>query len=141
MNYDKHKKHAAYSQDAFNSMVAQLNITADSSRSYVGLGWLPVVRKCFEAMIAAGWNRELEQIKQKFCQLRIYISQPTEIVQDGKFVLDENGKITLTELGKLIYLAVNECDKLCEVCGCEREKKGVRSGWALCNECEGQVEA
>lgn len=39
----------------------------------IGEGWIPPVERAFEKMIAAGWDGKLSQVKQKFCQLRIYI--------------------------------------------------------------------
>jgi hypothetical protein len=135
----------------------------------VGLGWMPMVERALEKMVAAGWNKELAQVKQKFCQLRIYIDfggyddvdNPVkrffrEVVhriaglackinhklgmklyelRDSSLL----GKWKLNAVGKAVQEAEAECDRICEVCGKEREKKGPRGGWALCNAC-GQEE-
>ena len=87
-------------------------------------GWLPIIEVTLERLITAGWDKKLDQVKQKFCQLRIYISQCER---------DQNG--FENELGLIIRQGVEACDKVCEVCGNERERKGCGMGWALCNAC------
>jgi hypothetical protein len=36
--------------------------------------WVPYLDKMFAELIAAGWDRQLGQIKQKFSECRIYLS-------------------------------------------------------------------
>lgn len=88
----------------------------------IGLGWMSVIESAFEKMIAAGWDKELRQVKQKFGGLRIYINSL---------------KLTDTELNRIITQAEVECSKICEICGKEREIKGMASGMAACNMCKG----
>lgn len=101
----------------------------------IGLGWIPPTERAFEKMIAAGWDKELHQVKQKFCGLRIYIGKGATEPTGEK---NEHGYDVMrpTAIGLAIQEAEAECVNLCEVCGNEREKKGIRSGWALCNSCE-----
>jgi hypothetical protein len=84
----------------------------------IGPGWLPAVDEALGKLVEAGWDKQLGQVKQKFAQLRIYL--------DGKHEEKFNA---------IILEAEDRCDKLCEACGKERQKKGMRAGWALCDEC------
>src|SRR3990167_5443692 len=44
----------------------------DRTVASVGDGWLKLVQKCIEELIASGWNKEILQIKEKFGGLRFY---------------------------------------------------------------------
>ena len=118
----------------FERTLIVYNIPRPTCYSGVGPGWLPVVSEMFQKMIAAGWDRQLEQIKEKFCQLRVYTSQSQYEMKDGLWV-KEGEFIKLNKLGEIIDEAVGKCDELCEDCGKERELKGCRSGAAWCNAC------
>jgi len=131
----------------------------------IGLGWIASVERAFEKMVAAGWNKDLHQVKQKFCGLRIYIGFGGQDDVDNflkKIVRKAVHKLACQQLfhkkirhllfdlrdsnllrqwrpnriAKAVAEAEEECWNICEVCGKEREKKGQRSGWALCNACD-----
>lgn len=89
----------------------------------VGAGWIPIVDRTLGKLIEAGWDKELGQVKQKFCQLRIYL--------DSRNVPEE----LRNKLYAIIEEAEYECDRTCEMCGKERQKKGIKAGWALCDDC------
>lgn len=110
-----------------NRIMNRLGIEEPRCGFGIGLGWMPVVERALEEMIAAGWDRELHQVKQKFCGLRIYI---------GAGQWTRGDELRPTSIGAAILRAEKECESICEVCGKEREKKGTRSGWALCDACE-----
>lgn len=130
----------------------------------IGPGWLPVVHKALGQMIEAGWDKELHQVKQKFCQLRIYIGEgmydnvdnpvkrffrkpivalasSNKVPSKIRIMLWDLSRTRLfrehkpSRISEIIREAEDKCDDLCEVCGQERQKKGIRSGWALCDEC------
>jgi len=82
----------------------------------VNKGWYGLIKSCIEEMIAAGWNKQVCQIKEKFAGLRFYTGGCT----------DEQHKI-INKYEKL-------SEKTCENCG----KPGeiiLKSGWFRC-ECE-----
>lgn len=146
----------------------------------IAMGWMPTVERALEKMIAAGWDKDLHQVKQKFCGLRIYIGAGTFENVDNpvkrffrrpvialaqnqeiwpKHRKDGLGRILYkifstihialwdlsrsrllrehktSEIARIIEEAEAECDRLCENCGNEREKKGHGTGMALCNTC------
>ena len=43
-----------------------------------GDGWLPLIQELIEKLIAAGWNKEICQIKEKFAGLRFYTNGQTD---------------------------------------------------------------
>lgn len=130
----------------------------------IGLGWMRVVENALEEMINAGWDKDLHQVKQKFCQLRIYIGagsvddidnpikrlfrRPIQFFASSRWV-PSRVRILLwrlsrtrllsdvrpSKISKIIDEACEICDHLCESCGKEREKKGYGWGQALCNSC------
>lgn len=83
----------------------------------IGPGWLPIVERALDEMIAAGWDRDLQQVKQKFCGLRIYIGESNEAIVAA------------------IHKAEAECAKSCEHCGKPHGLEIPKLGSALCEEC------
>ena len=65
----------------------------------VGDGWLQLLHDCITELIAAGWDKQICQIKEKFGGLRFYINSGT----------DEIWQI-ISKYEALSY-------KTCEVCG------------------------
>ncbi len=51
-----------------------LSIPKSRSLSDCPDGWLQLARDCLEEMIAAGWDKQLYQFKEKFGALRIYVA-------------------------------------------------------------------
>lgn len=79
-------------------------------------GWLELIKNLIEELIAAGWNKEICQIKEKFGGLRFYINEGSDEVFD-----------IISKYESLSY-------KTCELCG---EPGETRSGnWirTLCEE-------
>lgn len=60
-------------QDEAQRIMDRFGIDPPRCGFSIGAGWIPTVERAFEKMIAAGWDGKLNQVKQKFCQLRIYI--------------------------------------------------------------------
>lgn len=81
----------------------------------VGHGWFPVVADALRKMSKySGWR--LLQVKQKFCQLRIYVENSCD------------------EVNEIIDRAADRCDVLCELCG-GFASPGWRTGSKLCAVC------
>lgn len=89
----------------------------------IGDGWYPSVVAALDKMIAAGWDKDLAQIKQKFGGLRIYIGQATDDVY------------------QIIHGAEALCDTLCEGCGKPHGLKVPLSGMAYCEPCAAAANA
>jgi len=118
MNIKERSKYWERCKDEANRILKTLEIDEPDCSFYVGLGWMPVVEDALKKMIAVGWDRDLHQVKQKFAGLCIYIGHNND------------------EIRNIIAEAKLQCYSLCEVCGKTRERKGIRTGWALCNACE-----
>lgn len=80
-------------------------------------GWYPHVVAALDGMIAAGWDKELAQVKQKFGGLRIYIGKGSD------------------DIYRIIRETETLCDALCEECGAPHGLKVPLSGMALCDPC------
>lgn len=84
---------------------------------HIGAGWAPVVEATLTALIKTGWDKDLHQVKQKFCGLRIYTGPLTD------------------EQQALIRVAENACAAMCEQCGALHGLEIPRVGTALCAAC------
>lgn len=88
----------------------------------VGKGWVPIVRKAVEELVALdnlSEPLEVVQVKEKFGGLRIY----TNIYSD--------------EIQSIIRKAEAECDKVCEHCGTQKDVQLRKTSWwkTLCETC------
>ena len=85
--------------------------------AWCGDGWVPLIDKLIQDCIAAGWNKELLQVKEKFGGLRFYIGGASDEVHD------------------LVTAAEDLSFKVCEVCGDAGEPRD--GGWikTLCDAC------
>lgn len=90
----------------------------------IGEGWTEVVLAALSAMKEAGWEGDLIQVKQKFCQLRLYYDWSSKPDEELRKKVDE-----------IVRKAARDCDVLCEFCGKTREKKGPAFGMAACSAC------
>lgn len=79
-------------------------------------GWYGIIKSTIEELIALGWNKRINQIKEKFGALRFYAED-----------LPEGGQDIIT---KYEHLSITICEKCGEV-GVQR-----RGGWirTLCND-------
>lgn len=112
----------------FKALLEEFGVGPPRCYSGIGLGWIRPVRTMFKELVEAGWDKQLSQVKQKFCQLRVYLEQSTSMKR-------EDGTWGPNDLAVIIDRAVLACDKLCEICGQTRKKQGVSVGWALCDDC------
>jgi hypothetical protein len=82
----------------------------------VGNGWYGIIKELIEKSIAAGWDKQICQVKEKFGGLRFYINSAPD------------------EVHKLIREAENKSLEICEVCG--NPGKQRNGGWikTLCEE-------
>ena len=82
----------------------------------VGNGWYGIIRELIEKSIAAGWDKQICQVKEKFGGLRFYINSAPDGVH------------------KLIREAENKSLEICEICGNPGQQRN--GGWikTLCEE-------
>jgi hypothetical protein len=62
-------------------------------------GWTDIVDRLFVDLVAMGWDRHLDQVKEKFGELRVYASGPKEI-WDRIDEATEESRRTCEECGK-----------------------------------------
>lgn len=81
----------------------------------VGPGWIPLIDTLAEDLVKLGWNRELDQVKEKFGALRFYIREGTEA------------------MFRRIARAEEESARTCEICGAPGYQR--EGGWikTLCD--------
>lgn len=90
---------------------------------YVGPGWLPHVAEALRSVAALEHPWVLEQVKQKFCQLRIYYSFPAGTPD-----------VVRAEFERAVGIAAALCDAACEICGAT-VAPGAALGRKLCDPC------
>ena len=90
----------------------------------VGLGWLPLLDKLAKELVDLGWNRTLDQVKEKFGGLRFYIGINLDITSDVD-----------SKIHECIYAAEQESYTTCEDCGAPGSPR--KSSWirTLCDAC------
>lgn len=101
-----------------SDVLKNLGISPPACSSQVGPGWLPHVERCLKELISLGWRKELLQVKQKFCQLRIYASG-----------VNQDMRAAITKAERL-------CAEACEECGRPHGILTPTTGRALCITCE-----
>lgn len=84
---------------------------------YAGDGWLPHIDRAFADMVAAGWDKELYQVKEKLGGLRIYIGKRT------------------AQIDSIIERAESVCAKTCLDCGEPHGLKVPLLGIPVCEDC------
>lgn len=103
--------------------------TYSGSVGFVRRGWIPILDRLAEDLIALGWDRTLEQVKQKFGGVRFYIGRrdPTPLSSDARAMIYRR-----------IDEAMAESMRTCEECSApgRRCDPGGR-GWieTLCQKC------
>lgn len=85
---------------------------------WIGPGWFGLLDETIAKLIAAGWDRKVAEIKQKFCALRFYVG--------GR---DDNA------IRAILLDAERRSVTMCEHCG-EPHKLKRLMGVALCEACE-----
>ncbi len=85
-----------------------------------GDGWLPLIEELIQKLIAAGWDKQCDQIKEKFGGLRFYIGAGT------------------SEVHNLCAEYEDTSFKVCEACGKPGEPKDNGRGWisTTCSDCD-----
>jgi ribosomal protein L37AE/L43A len=85
----------------------------------VGRGWYGLLKELIEDLIAAGWDRQVLQIKEKFGTLRFYV------------------KDRRSEFQARIDVAVEQSARMCELCGKPGSLRVTTAGWycTRCNAC------
>lgn len=90
------------------------------SGSPVGKGWIPLLDRLFAALVARGWNRQVDHFKEKFGGLRVGL--PLEDADPALF--------------DLVWDAEEDSFSVCENCGQEGRIVKTRP-WVktLCTPC------
>lgn len=90
----------------------------DGFMGSVGAGWVPILERLATRLIQLGWDRRVQQIKEKFGGLRFYSDSL-------------NG-----EMSEAVRAAAAEAERTCEECGAPGEMR--HKGWlkVRCDACE-----
>lgn len=88
---------------------------------YIPSGWTDIINTCIDEIIELDPDIQILQIKEKFAELRIYVSGTTQAVY--KILEKYNDKISNT----------------CQLCGKEGELR-INRGWysILCDNCQNE---
>lgn len=91
----------------------------------VGEGWVPILDRLANDLVMLGWDRQCDQIKEKFGGLRFYIGEGNDA------------------MWRRIDQATNESEQTCENCGAPGHKRGRESQryWikTFCDDCDKTV--
>ena len=122
-----------------NDLCAEIGQAYPPCGFHVGDGWFPHVAKALREIAKVGVPWQLAQVKQKFCQLRIYadIDLPNEGTKESPiwgFMPEHSQHALYQRVQEIIGEAESACDRACESCGAEAEA-GPASGCKLCEAC------
>jgi hypothetical protein len=103
-------------------VLARHGITRIPCGAHCGDGWAPIVDRLLTDLVAMGWDRNVDQIKEKFGGLRFYAA----------------GVLT-KEMQGLVDAAERESARTCELCGAPG-RIGGDAWWlqCLCATCRGK---
>jgi len=108
-----------------DELLKQYEIKDPECGDCVNDGWVPMIEKLIQELIALGWDKNLQQIKEKFGGLRFYVGCATP------------------EMYELISQAENDSFKTCSSCSQEAVCKPLTSTnfWllTLCNSCRERI--
>lgn len=107
--------------ERFIDMLRRLDIPQPPCFSAVGPGWMPAIEAALVKMIAAGWDRDLHQAKEKYGGLRLYIGDAS------------------AEVHKIVDEVETACNTICEECAAAYQPgpKQQTRGWvySVCDTC------
>ena len=103
-------------------LLAKYQIPHPRCGAGVGPGWLPLIETLIQELIAVGWDRDCQQIKEKFGGLRFYIGAGNDEIH-----------AIISRYESLSY-------KTCEECGFPGKR--TSGGWikTLCKDCQSKEE-
>lgn len=84
----------------------------------VGPGWLPILDRMAQRLVDAGWDRQVDQIKEKFGTLRVYLRTYDR-----------------PEWSRIVSEAERESAVTCELCGQPGTTRGGGGVW-ITTRCE-----
>lgn len=107
-------------------LLKKYDIATPRCGAWCGDGWVPLIESLIIDLIALGWNRKLDQVKEKFGSLRFYIDD-SELSQATR---------------EVVYQRIAEAeDRSCSVCEtCGEPGKIHGSYWlkTVCPGCSGK---
>jgi hypothetical protein len=80
-------------------------------KAYLGEGWKPLLEACMLELEEIGWDGEVIVAKEKFGELRLYLTKENDASDDVVRKYEKLSKIT------------------CETCGSPGSLKTLGSGW------------
>lgn len=60
------------------ALLKKYDVPTTPCHSQIGRGWIPIVEEMMLKLIDAGWDRKLDQVKEKFGLLRVYLAVHNE---------------------------------------------------------------
>jgi len=106
-SFRRRKRHRAAREKAYRKLVAKYRLvsTEDPTTPYcdclsdIPFGWRDLIETLVQQLIAAGWDRQVAQVKQKWGGLRFYVGDASPA------------------MARLIARAEKRSLKICEECG------------------------
>lgn len=121
-------------RERIDALLAEIGQEYPYCGFHVGDGWFPHVADALRKMSKVDLPWKLAQVKQKFCQLRIYVDFPREEQRPWVWEPEHPLSGRVKEVQKYIGEAEDACDVACEDCG-RWVEGGPASGTKLCKRC------
>ena len=143
------EKRWAKEREELTAFLKDLGLEYPDCGYHVGDGWLPHTKDAIRKMAAiakeAGLELSIGQVKQKFCQLRIYwhvetpgVTRENHDSATNPWLFEENHPLhgKYEEIEAAAGEAARICDALCEDCPNPSTYTGPGSGTKLCQPCK-----
>lgn len=88
-------------EDRAQKLLDNYGIVAPPCGAYIPDGWFSLVERLIVDLIALGWDRNCQQIKEKFGGLRFYIGEGTPEVRARITAAEDDARVTCTVCGAL----------------------------------------
>jgi RNase P subunit RPR2 len=105
-------------------------LSFETESGYVGDGWKPLITKLHADLLAIDPDYTVDQIKEKFGELRYYYTAATTVAKKQ------------SQMRELVDAAERASHSTCEWCG-ETAKTKLHRGWyrTLCEKCTAELKA
>lgn len=89
-----------YSEGSKESLILMDECLYSGFDGTVGPGWVPILDRLAEDLVAMGWDRDLHQVKEKFGTLRFYIGNSCQVMEERIDKAEDESAVTCEECGK-----------------------------------------
>jgi len=120
---------------SFLVLMQKYGIDYNGRMGYVNTGWHPILERLIVRLIGLGWDKQIEQVKEKFGRLRFYTGRCSDAIFEAIGEAESESSHTCEECGQpgksdtwIKPGKIGWVLTLCDTHGAERRKKNDLNG-------------